>query len=199
MTTVVLIGDSIRGGYQQDVREQLADRANIWVPEKNGGNSDNVLAHLGEWAISRRADVVHINCGLHDIKKEFGQDTAAVPLSQYIENVRSILTRLQGETEATVVWALTTPVNQEWHHSNKSFDRFEADVAIYNTAASEICQELGVAVNDLFSVINSAGRDDLLLQDGVHFTPEGYALLGESVAECIKRVLGNAGPAHAAD
>ena len=199
MKTIVLIGDSIRLGYQEKVREQLADRANVWAPEENGGNSENILVHLDEWALSRRAEVVPINCGLHDIRKEFDQDTAVVPLSRYTENVRSILTRLQAETEATVVWALTTPVNEERHHSNKEFDRFQADVVTYNTAALEICRELGVAVNDLFSVINSAGRDDLLLQDGVHFKPEGYALLGESVAECIKRVLANTEPAYPAD
>ncbi len=199
MKTIALIGDSIRVGYQEKVREQLADRANVWAPDENGGNSENVLAHLGEWALSRRLDVVHINCGLHDIKKEFGQDAAAVPLSRYTEHVRSILTRLQAETEATVVWALTTPVNEERHHLNKPFDRFDADVVTYNTAASAICRALGVAVNDLFSAVNSAGRDNLLLQDGVHFTSEGYALLGKTVAECIKRTIGSAEPAPAGD
>ena len=79
MKTIVLIGDSIRMGYQEKVREQLADWAYVWVPEENGGTSENILAHLDKWVLSRRADVVHINCGLHDIKKEFDQDTASFP------------------------------------------------------------------------------------------------------------------------
>lgn len=189
MRTVVLIGDSIRMGYEETVRSQLAGPANVWAPEENGGTSENVLAHLDQWILSRRADVVHINCGLHDIKKELDQDTAAVPLIAYTENVRRIVMWLHAETEATVVWASSTPVNQEWHHKNKPFGRSETDVAAYNTAASEIAQELGIVVNDLFSVVNSAGRDHLLLDDGVHFKPEGYALLGESVVGCIKGVL----------
>lgn len=189
MRTVVLIGDSIRMGYEETVRSQLAGLANVWAPEENGGTSENVLARLDQWILCRRADVVHINCGLHDIKKEFGQDTAAVPLIAYTENVRSILTRLRDETEATVVWAPSTPVNQDWHNANKPFARFESDVVAYNVAASEIAQELGIVVNDLFSVVNSAGCDHLLLDDGVHFKPEGYALLGESVVGCIKGVL----------
>ena len=198
MKAIVLIGDSIRVGYQEKVREQLADYAHVRAPEVNGGDSDKVLAHLDEWVLSRRVDVVHINCGLHDIKRS-EQDATAVPLSRYTENLRSILTRLKAETEAIVVWASTTPVNQERHHNIKGFDRFEADVVTYNAAASEICREFGVAVNDLFSLINSAGRDDLLSEDGVHFKPEGYALLGENVAACIKRVSGNAEPAHTTD
>ncbi len=196
MKTIVLIGDSIRMGYQEKVRGQLADWANVWAPAENGGTSENVLAHLDEWALARRADVIHINCGLHDIVKQFDQNTAAVPLSAYTQNVRAILTRLRSATKATVVWALTTPVNQERHHRNKPFDRFATDVVAYNTAAAEISGELGIAVNDLFTVINSAGRDDFLLQDGVHFKPEGYALLGKSVAECIQRVTGIAEQMH---
>ncbi len=190
MKKIILIGDSIRMGYQEEVRRRLAGWADVWSPGENGGTSGNVLAHLDEWVISRSADAVHINCGLHDLKKEFNQDAAAVPLSSYTENVRSILTRLNAETKATVVWALTTPVNQKWHHKNKGFDRFETDVVAYNAAASEICREVGVEVNDLYSVVMSAGPDRILLEDGVHFRPEGNALLGKCVAECIRRVAG---------
>ena len=189
MRTVVLIGASIRMGYEDVVRAQLAGLAAVWAPEDNGGTSENVLAHLDQWVLSRHADVVHINCGLHDINTEFDQGTAAVPLSAYTENVRRILERLRDKAEAMVVWASSTPVNQDWHNANKLFDRFEEDVVAYNAAASEIAQELGITVNDLFSVVSSAGRDDLLLEDGVHFKPEGYALLGEAVAGCIKGVL----------
>ncbi len=189
MRTVVLVGDSIRMGYEETVRSQLAGLANVWAPEENGGTSENVLAHLDQWILSRHADVVHINCGLHDIRKEFGQDAAAVPLGAYTENVRCILMWLRAETEATVVWASSTPINQDWHNANKPFGRFESDVAAYNTAAVEIARELGIVVNDLFSVVSSTGRDELLMDDGVHFKPESYALLGESVADCLKEVL----------
>jgi lysophospholipase L1-like esterase len=185
---IVLIGDSIRMGYQDTVREELADWADVWGPEQNSGTTENVLAHLDEWALTRHADVLHINCGLHDLKKEIGQDNALVPLETYADNVRTILTRVKSETDAILIWALTTPVNQEWHHKNKPFDRFEADVVAYNAAAVEIARELGVVVNDLFSAITSAGRDDLLLQDGVHFKPEGYTLLGKKVVACVKRL-----------
>ncbi len=189
MKTIALVGDSIRMGYQGKVREQLAGRADVWGPEQNGGTSENVLAHLEEWALSRGPDVLHINCGLHDLKKEFGEDAAAVPLDAYRENVRSILTRLKDGTEATAIWALTTPVNFENHHRNKDFDRFEEDVVAYNEAASEVCRELGVAVNDLYSAVVEAGPDRILLKDGVHFTPEGYDILGERVAECVGSAL----------
>jgi lysophospholipase L1-like esterase len=185
MKRIVLIGDSIRMGYQETVRAQLEGWADVWGPEQNGGTSKNVLNHLDEWVITRQPEVLHINCGLHDLRKEFGQNTSAVPLDAYTDNVWTIMTRVKTETDAIVIWALTTPVNQEWHHKRKGFDRFEADVAAYNTAAADIAGELDIVVNDLFTTVTSAGRHNLLLPDGVHFKPEGYALLGKGVADQI--------------
>lgn len=191
MKAVTLIGDSIRIGYQDAVRRLLAGRAEVWGPTENGGTSQNVLAHLDEWVVALNPDVVHVNCGLHDLRREFGQTESAIPLKQYVANVRAILTRLRSETQAAVVWASTTPVNEEWHHRNKSFDRFEADVVAYNSAAGQVAREVGVPVNDLFAVVPPKDRDTLLQPDGVHFKPAGYALLGESVAKFIIDVCAN--------
>ncbi len=82
MGTIVLIGDSIRMGYQEVVRRELGGVAEVWGPEENGGNSENVLAHLEDWALSRSPDVIHVNCGLHDLRKEFGATEAAIPLKR---------------------------------------------------------------------------------------------------------------------
>ena len=79
---VILIGDSIRMGYQEFARAECAGTTDVWAPAENGGTSRNVLAHLDEWVISRRPDVVHVNCGLHDIRREFGAEPA-VPLAEY--------------------------------------------------------------------------------------------------------------------
>ena len=189
MKKIVLIGDSIRMGYQETVRQRLAGRAEVWAPEENGGTSENLLARLDEWALSRPADVIHVNAGLHDLRKEFGCEDSAVPLPRYRENVRTLLTRLQEKTDANVVWALTTPVNQDWHRANKPFDRFEADVAAYNAAALDVARSMNIPVNDLFSAVDSVGRDTLLLPDGVHYKPEGYTLLGGIVADRILECL----------
>jgi len=190
MKKVVLIGDSIRMGYQEKVRELLAGRAEVWAPEENGGNSENVLAHLEEWVLAQDADVLHINCGLHDIKKEFGSDAPAVTSERYADNVRAILSRAKEETDAVVAWATSTPVNQEWHHANKQFDRFEEDIVACNRIATDIAAELGAAIDDLYAAVDEAGRDGLLLADGVHFKPEGYALLGRRVADFVDGLPG---------
>ena len=181
---VVLIGDSIRMGYQDYVVSQLAGRAEVWVPKENGGDSRNVLAHLDDWVFSRQPGLVHVNCGLHDLKRAFGEGSE-VPLDEYERNVRQILQRLQRELDGGVVWATTTPVDENWHHQNKGFDRLEADVEAYNAAARAVAEDLGVPIDDLFAVVQREGKARLLTQDGVHFTEEGSQLLGRVVAECV--------------
>jgi lysophospholipase L1-like esterase len=96
---------------------------------------------------------------------------------------------MQEETDAELIWASTTPVNEEWHHRRKAFDRFQADVLAYNRQAAQVAAAVGVAVNDLYAVVTNAGRDGHLAKDGVHFTPSGYALLGRAVAGAIRSVL----------
>ncbi|MDE2809164.1 MAG: GDSL-type esterase/lipase family protein [Gemmatimonadota bacterium] len=181
---IVLIGDSIRMGYQNHVASQLAGRAEVWAPKPNGGDSRNVLAHLDQWVLARQPDVVHVNCGLHDLKRAFGA-ASAVPLDEYERNVRQILQRLQRELNGAVVWATTTPVDENLHHQNKGFDRLEADVEAYNVAARAVAEDLGVPIDDLFAVVQQKGKARLLTQDGVHFTEEGSRLLGRVVAECV--------------
>ena len=109
---VILIGDSIRMGYQGIVGKELEGAAEVWGPDENGGTSANVLAHLDEWVLPRKPSVVHVNAGLHDLKKEFGAEEAAVPLAQYRANLEEIFGKLLDGTEARLVWATTTPVNE---------------------------------------------------------------------------------------
>lgn len=188
MKKLTLIGDSIRLGYEGTVRTELEGAVEILSPKENGGNSRNVLAHLEEWVISKAPDIVHLNCGLHDLKKEFGQSEAAVPIGEYGGNIEQILNAIRSRTQATVIWAATTPVNEQWHHEKKGFDRFEADVRSYNEVATRIAEDLDVPINDLFAVVERAGRDSILLPDGVHFTPEGCVELGKAVAGFIRSV-----------
>jgi lysophospholipase L1-like esterase len=183
---ITLIGDSIRMGYQAFVRAELEDAAELWWPQENGGTSQNILEHLEAWVLAREPGLVHINCGLHDLRKAFGAAEAAVPLSQYRTNVETMLRRILARGGMKVIWATTTPVNEQWHHQRKGLDRFEADVEAYNREAAEVARRLGVAINDLFAVVMRAGRDRYLQEDGVHFTEAGYRLLGETVAEAVR-------------
>jgi lysophospholipase L1-like esterase len=189
MKSVILVGDSIRMGYRPTVEQLLGDQVQLWAPAENGGTSDNVLAHLDAWVLSRRPDILHLNCGLHDLKTEFGTTSQAVPLDPYKANLRQIVGRIVEQGTTQLIWATTTPVNQVWHHARKPFDRFEADVLAYNDVARQVVSAYGVPINDLYQTMMDAGRDDHLMPDGVHFSPAGYTLLGQAVADAIRTYL----------
>jgi hypothetical protein len=133
---VVLIGDSIRLGYAPVVSRMLAGRAVVVSPEPNGGDSANVLANLEAWVLRENPDVVHLNCGLHDLKVSKKTKQHQVGIKEYETNLKQIIARIQKETRATLVFANTTPIIDDRHaRRGADFDRFEADVAGYNAVA----------------------------------------------------------------
>jgi lysophospholipase L1-like esterase len=148
-----------------------------------------VLAHLNQWVLSRRPDILHLNCGLHDLKTEFDANVQNVPPEQYEANLRQIVEQIAERGTIELIWATTTPVNEVWHHQRKPFDRFERDVLAYNDIGLQVVSEYGVPVNDLYRVMMDAGRDQHLRPDGVHFSPAGYTLLGQAVADAIRALL----------
>lgn len=188
MKNVILIGDSIRMGYQPFVQEALQGRAQVWGPEENGGTSRNVLEHLDEWALERKADLIHLNCGLHDIARSFETGEYRVPIDEYDANLRRIFERLSAGS-ALVAWATITPVNESNHHATKGFDRFEADLDAYNEVALRVVRESNIPVDDLYSLVMQNGRDDLLCFDGVHYEEAGSRLLGQAVVKFVGDVL----------
>lgn len=190
LPSLVLIGDSIRLGYEASVRERLAGRAVTTGPATNCGNSASVLRHLDRWAIAQQPAVVHLNCGLHDLRLAGTYD---VDVARYEANLREIVQRLELETSATLIFATTTPVDDERHAGRDvGFDRLDADVRTYNEAAVRVMQDAGVSVNDLHAAVVAGGPERLLLDDGTHFTHVGYELLAAAVAGAVEPHL--AGP-----
>ena len=191
MNRVICIGDSIRKGYEPTVIRELEGWADVIAMEGiQGGNTRNVISHLDEWAIQHRPDIVHFNAGLHDMARDPGPGPVnVVPLDEYRANVRQILETLQRETSAALIFALTTPVDLERQLAvEKAVNRTCEDVTAYNEAAAAVAAALGVAVNDLHSVVVERGAAGLLVEDGVHFTDEGSEILGRAAAAAIRAV-----------
>lgn len=187
---VILLGDSIRMGYQATVIEELAAVAEVWAPTENGAHTTNLLTQLSTWVLPKNAAVIHVNAGLHDLKTlHWETRELVVPPKHYRENVERLLRTMRERTAAKVIWATTTLVNDEGsrqaREKNRQFRRYDADVQAYNRVAVQVCRKLRVPVNDLYAVSRGAQQ----LPDGVHFTPEGYRALGRHVAAEIRKAL----------
>ena len=190
---VVLIGDSIRIGYQAVVKKALAGEAQIWAPEDNCRYAAYTLEHLDEWISSRRPDVVHLNVGLHDmyLMKETGAPRTS--LKDYGKNLRRIVERIRREMSATLILGLTTPVHEQWQEVSEGYGRVvrrDSDVVRYNQVAQQLAKEFSLPVNDLYGVVSAVGKEELMTKDGVHFNPRGNNRLGNAVAGHIRDALG---------
>jgi lysophospholipase L1-like esterase len=188
---VVLVGDSIRLGYAPLVAKRLEGKATVVSAKPNGEDSGNVLKNLEEWVINEKPDVVHLNAGLHDLK--LNDKNYQVPLSQYEQNLKTIVARIRQETTATIIFATSTPILDDRHAQRKAgFDRFEADVQKYNNAAVAVMKAVGVPVDDLHALVENAGKDKIMLGDGTHYTPAGYEMLARAVTDSVLRALATA-------
>jgi len=183
--TALLIGDSICMGYRPLVKQRLGDRFNIIGIEDNGGDSNNLLKNLDEWIINQNADLIHFNCGLHDLKVDPKTGNHQQPLDVYKENLIEIIQKLQNEANAKLVWATSTPVIDERHNAVKEFHRHELDVEAYNEVATAIMKEAGIVIDDLFNIIMSDDIEICLMPDGVHMAEHGNKLLTETVSKCV--------------
>lgn len=184
---IVLVGDSISGGYAPLVAKRLEGKAVIVRPPASGGDSNVVLRNLETWLIREKPAVVHLNCGLHDLKVDKQSRKHQVELAQYEANLRQIAARLKRETNTAFVFANTTPILDDRHAKRGGFDRFEADVQRYNASAAAVMREAGVPVHDLHSAVMQAGAETLLLKDGTHYSAAGYERLAAAVADSVMR------------
>jgi lysophospholipase L1-like esterase len=186
---VFVIGDSISiqygphlerflaGNFAYDRKRDGAGGAraehNLDVPQgANGGDSAMVLAYLMARAEREpiAADVLLLNCGLHDIKTDVESGAKQVPADAYARNLRSIL-EVARAMKLAVVWVRTTPVIDEIHNARtRSFRRHAADVAAYNAIADEIMTAAGVPVLDLHAF--SARFVPAGFIDHVHFAED---------------------------
>lgn len=193
---VLLIGDSIRMGYQSIVFDALEGKYSYWSPDENGRTACNLIYNANHWIITRKPKVIHINAGLHDIRTMSWDSPAGntiVPFKHYEDNLKSLFAHLKSYTNAVIIWAATTPVIdercKEAHRWGKDFTRYNQDVLQINKIAEKVTKKMDVVYNDLYSLISDNNPQELIKKDGVHFTSKGNELLGKKVTEHVLKAL----------
>ncbi|OGG51871.1 MAG: hypothetical protein A3F84_15220 [Candidatus Handelsmanbacteria bacterium RIFCSPLOWO2_12_FULL_64_10] len=186
---VLLAGDSISFGYGPHVRERLDGTCEVVNLPANGGTSANLLAHLDDWLIRPGFDIIHLNCGLHDLARDRDASGPRVGLEPYEANLREVFRRLKREGRSLLAWATTTPVIDERHAARKGFDRRESDVLAYNAVALRVAKEAGLPVDDLHRIVEAAGPEGCVGPDGVHMTDAGNTALADAVAAFVGGLL----------
>ena len=174
MKNVLLIGDSIRAGYDKSVKKTLGDRANVIFSDNSGRFAAYVLRYFHEFLEGCKGediDVIHWNAGLWDCLHMFGEDVFT-PLDIYKYYIERICVRIKSLCpNAKVIFATSTNVITE--KMEERFKRYNNEIEEYNKAAIEIVEKYGFQVNDLYALSCSL-PEEAHNKDGVHF----YTQLG---------------------
>lgn len=191
MKKIVLIGDSIRMGYDKYVMEALHGVAEVLYPSENCRFAEYVLRYAHEWKNNGNwgddVDLVHWNAGLWDALELFG-DAPLTSLSYYGEAIARIDKRLRMLfPKAKFVFATSTNVSEEM--SDPDFTRHNATIEKYNAEALRALSGTDTVINDLYSL--TASFPDSYRSDWVHFyTPEGTEMIGGRVLSVLVSLLG---------
>ncbi|WP_262315879.1 hypothetical protein [Lacticaseibacillus parakribbianus] len=190
---VLLLGDSMRMGYQEDLRRELAPVAETLFSPENGRDTtftlwqaNQLLHEYGD------VDVIHWNNGYWDMNPEPPMLERLHPLPEY----RYFLTRLAeflGQHTKHLVFATTLPVRYTGHAADNTgididitYD--DAVVRAYNAAALPIMQTHGVAINDLY---HFALQDPNYFKgpDRLHLSAEGNRRVAAHTAAFLRQYL----------
>lgn len=177
-----MLADKFEYDRKRDVEGEEADK-NLDIPQgANGGSSAMVLAYM---RFRRQknpilADVLLLNCGLHDIKTDLVTGAKQITLDDYRQNLRHILNEA-SLMKLRVIWIRTTPVIDEIHNSRiNSFFRFENDVREYNLAADAVMREFGASIIDLHDFSLKLIPESFL--DHVHYSDTARKLQAAFIA-----------------
>ena len=190
MKKVVLLGDSIRMGYDKYVKEALEGTAEVLYPSENCRFSQYMLRYIHDWKKKGEwgddVDLVHWNAGLWDVLDLFGDGTLS-SLEHYTSTIARIDKRIRMLfPNAKVVFALTTAVREELYLGKAK--RRNSQIDEFNRAAIKTLEGTGTVFNDLFSI--TINIDPACCSDMTHFNnPAGAALLGGQVVATICREL----------
>ena len=190
MKNVLLLGDSIRIGYDKAVKKALEGKANVYFPKENCRFAAYLLRTLHEYVEKTKCeqiDVIHWNAGLWDCLRLFDEDPQT-PVEFYAYFIDRLCARMKKLCpNAHVIFATSTRVIEE--KMPKPFSRFNADIEKYNEAAINVVKKYGFEVNDLYAV--SAALPEEAHSDAVHFyTPMGTEAFAKQTLSFIAPALG---------
>lgn len=176
---VMLLGDSLRMGYQPVVTRLLEGKATVSGPSENGRWAGYTLNSLRFWINGMpKPDVVHWNCGLWDLGDDYNLGRPfSLPeeFESALERTIAVVNKLFPD--ATLIMGTIMPTENP---DSKGMEE-------YNEIIKKVAARHNVPVNDLFPIVkNSTG---LFGPDHLHLTEEGYELVGGKVAEVIEQYL----------
>lgn len=208
MKHVLLVGDSIRRGYESRVEELLGPHVKVFAPNENTRFTKYALWGMWDWMERFGVPHIHVaqfNAGIWDLHRCTRDRRRFTEIDDYAKDIRRLGAELQQYSEQ-VIFANTIPGGKTLDEAaainalidtNEAFSKtflcapqkeWNADVCAYNRRAETEMVDLGIPVNDMYSAV-IADTDRYISSDGIHPTPEGYELLARITVQKIQEYL----------
>ena len=207
MKNIVLIGDSIRLGYQDRVAKLLGDDYKIYSPDENCRFSKYTLWGMFLWMESfkiDKVDAIHWNAGIWDLHRCTADGKVFTPLDEYLDVQKRLAFQMKSycdnvcfaniipggkglDDDVAINALINTDSNFKKVHLTAPQKEWNADVIKYNEAVTKLMGELNIPVNDLYSILVN-DTDKYISSDGIHPTDLGYDALAKQVADTIKKM-----------
>lgn len=190
MKKVLLLGDSIRMGYDDYVKKFLKGKCEVYYDaEDNGRFASYTLWQANQFFRTDKFDVVHWNNGYWDMNVEAPMTEAMHPVDEYVHYLKRIIKEIR-RNGAEIIYATCAPIGDAGSSKDNSGTRqvifYDNDSVIkYNDAAKKLMAEENITVNDLYSVLYNKEKNFYKCEDHLHLTEEGYRLCAENAAKLI--------------
>ena len=192
MKKVLLLGDSIRMGYDEYVKELLEGEFEVFYDDADNGRfsaytlwqANQFFKNYGHF------DVVHWNNGYWDMNVETPMVEAMHPVDEYVHFLSRITAEIR-RNGAVPIFATTTPILSKEAAKDviregiSSFNYNNEWVVEYNAAAVSFMKKEGVAVNDLYALCLEDSHY-YKCPDLLHLTEEGYRRCAAQTACAIR-------------
>lgn len=193
MKKVLLLGDSIRIGYQEMLKELLKDECEVIFCGDNGRFSAYTLWQANQMFKNYgHFDLVHWNNGYWDMNIEAPMTEPMMSIDEYLHFLRRIIALCRQNADK-IVFATTPPVLEK----GSAMDNTDTGcyifcdndlVRAYNSAAKALMAAEKIPVNDIYEIAIK-GENYYKCPDKLHLTKEGYMLCAKQAAEIIRKEL----------
>lgn len=187
---IFLIGDSIRQGYCETVKNELTDTAEVFYFKDNCRSSQYIIFNMKKWAglfdDPALVDLVQFNCGHWDIAHWNRHELPLTSISEYERNLQIIIDNLRRFfPRARLVFATTSPMNPS--NEKGANVRTDEEIDAYNAIARDVMARNDISVNDINAFVRPWGSE--CFRDYCHLTADSFAELGKYVAEQLRKYV----------
>jgi len=191
---ILIIGDSISGGYTPYLKSGLEGKALVAHNKGNAQHTGVGIEKLDEWISDTiKWDIIVFNFGLHDLcyrhpdselygNRDKINGTLTHSPDEYQKNLDIIAGRLK-KTGAKLIFVSTSYVPPE------EGGRFEGDDLIYNERARSVMNKHKIEYLDINPLSKEVHSTEGVGTDDVHFSKEGSRQLAEPIIERLLKII----------